>query len=120
MEQEPDKKMMLLQECYMDALGGMIVYAPLDMALMSIAASGKVDPLKIPILPSGFTISSDNSGGSMASENGGTILTLAFQILITDKNSKIKNVTENSVDSVSRLISKTVQRIKSLFNCPPE
>ncbi|KAJ4873172.1 Homeobox-leucine zipper protein HDG8 [Raphanus sativus] len=120
MEQEPDKKMMLLQECYMDALGGMIVYAPLDMALMSIAASGKVDPLKIPILPSGFTISSDNSGGSMASENGGTVLTLAFQILITDKNSKIKNVTENSVDSVSRLISKTVQRIKSLFNCPPE
>ncbi|KAG2273225.1 hypothetical protein Bca52824_067780 [Brassica carinata] len=114
MVQDPQKKMMVLQECYMDALGGMIVYSPLDMATMSIAASGKVDPLNIPILPSGFTISSDNS------QEGGTVLMLAFQILVSDGNSRTKNVSEDSVDRVSRLISKTVQSIKLLLNCPPE
>ena len=112
MVQEPHKKMMVLQECYMDALGGMIVYSPLDMATMSIAASGEVDPLNIPILPSGFTISSDN--------NRGTVLMLAFQILISDENSKTRNVSENTADKVSRLISQTVQSIKVMLNCPPE
>ncbi|WZZ31075.1 hypothetical protein YC2023_014476 [Brassica napus] len=112
MVQEPHKKMMVLQECYMDALGGMIVYSPLDMATMSIAASGEVDPLNIPILPSGFTISSDN--------NRGTVLMLAFQILISDENSKTRNVSENAADRVSRLISQTVQSIKVMLNCPPD
>ena len=112
MVQEPHKKMMVLQECYMDALGGMIVYSPLDMATMSIAASGEVDPLKIPILPSGFTISSDNSEG--------TLLMLAFQILNSDENSKTRSVSEIAVDRVSRLISQTVQSIKLMLNCPPE
>ncbi|CAN7121657.1 unnamed protein product [Brassica rapa subsp. narinosa] len=112
MVQEPHKTMMVLQECYMDALGGMIVYSPLDMATMSIAASGEVDPLNIPILPSGFTISSDN--------NRGTVLMLAFQILISDENSKTRNVSENTADKVSRLISQTVQSIKVMLNCPPE
>ncbi|KAF2549326.1 hypothetical protein F2Q70_00024075 [Brassica cretica] len=112
MVQEPHKKMMVLQECYMDALGGMIVYSPLDMATMSIAASGEVDPSKIPILPSGFTISSDNSEG--------TLLMLAFQILNSDENSKTRSVSEIAVDRVSRLISQTVQSIKLMLNCPPE
>ncbi|XP_048636223.1 homeobox-leucine zipper protein HDG8 isoform X1 [Brassica napus] len=112
MVQEPHKKMMVLQECYMDALGGMIVYSPLDMATMSIAASGEVDPLNIPILPSGFTISSDNSEG--------TLLMLAFQILNSDENSKTRSVSEIAVDRVSRLISQTVQNIKLMLNCPPE
>ena len=112
MVQEPHKTMMVLQECYMDALGGMIVYSPLDMATMSIAASGEVDPLNIPILPSGFTISSDN--------NRGTVLMLAFQIRISDENSKTRNVSENTADKVSRLISQTVQSIKVMLNCPPE
>ncbi|KAF8089857.1 hypothetical protein N665_0495s0006 [Sinapis alba] len=120
MVQAPQKKMMVLQECYMDSLGGMIVYSPLDMATMNIAASGEVDPLNIPILPSGFTISNDNSRGSMAAEDGGTVLMLAFQILVSDGNSRTKNVSENSVDRVSRLISRTVQNIKLLLNCPPE
>lgn len=88
------------------------MYSPLDMATMSIAASGEVDPLNIPILPSGFTISSDN--------NRGTVLMLAFQILISDENSKTRNVSENTADKVSRLISQTVQSIKVMLNCPPE
>ncbi|CAH8349141.1 unnamed protein product [Eruca vesicaria subsp. sativa] len=109
--------MMELQECYMDALGGMIVYAPLDMAAMSIAASGRVDPLEIPILPSGFTISSDAPG----TMDRGTLLTLAFQILLsTGQNSGGRMVSENSVMEVDMLISTVVQKIKALFNLPPE
>ncbi|CAH8294067.1 unnamed protein product [Eruca vesicaria subsp. sativa] len=120
MVQEPNKTMMMLQECYMDALGGMIVYAPLDMAAMSIAASGDVDPLEIPILPSGFTISSDGQG-SMGAEDGGTLLTLAFQILLsTGQNSGGRMVSENSVNEVDMVISTIVQNIKALFNLPPE
>ncbi|CAH8391353.1 unnamed protein product [Eruca vesicaria subsp. sativa] len=117
--QEPKNEMIMLQECYMDALGGMIVYTPLDMATMSIAASGEVDPSKIPILPSGFTISR-NSRGPMAGEDGGTLLTLTFQILLSADNSGSINVSENSVDLVSSLISRTAQNIKALFNLPPE
>ena len=109
---------MMLQECYMDALGGMIVYAPLDMASMSLATSGEVDPSKIPILSSGFTISNDGRR-SMVAEEGGTILTVVFQILVSEDR-RIRGLTEQSVDTVTSLISSTVRNIKLLLNCPLE
>ncbi|CAH2079755.1 unnamed protein product [Thlaspi arvense] len=49
----------MLQDCFIDAQGGVIAYAPLNVTAMNIAASGRVDPARIPILPSGFSISSD-------------------------------------------------------------
>lgn len=106
----------MLQDCYMDALGGMIVYAPMDLATMNIAVSGDADPSEIPILPSGFSISSD--GRRSTTEDGGTLLTLAFQILVSGKTTRSREVNERSVDTVSALISSTVQRIKGLLNCP--
>ncbi|CAF2086821.1 unnamed protein product [Brassica napus] len=118
MSQGPTRNMMMLQECYMDALGGMIVYAPLDMASMSLATSGEVDPLKIPILSSGFTISNDGRR-SMVAEEGGTILTVVFQILVSEDR-RIRGLTEQSVDTVTSLISSTVRNIKLLLNCPLE
>ncbi|KAH0937229.1 LOW QUALITY PROTEIN: hypothetical protein HID58_004690 [Brassica napus] len=105
MVQEPHKTMMVLQECYMDALGGMIVYSPLDMATMSIAASGEVDPLNIPILPQATTI-------------GELYSCWLFRFLSLMKITR--NVSENTADKVSRLISQTVQSIKVMLNCPPE
>ncbi|KAL0691942.1 hypothetical protein Bca4012_091622 [Brassica carinata] len=118
MSQGPKRNMMMLQECYMDALGGMIVYAPLDMASMSLATSGEVDPLKIPILSSGFTISNDGRR-SMVAEEGGTILTVVFQILVSE-DKRISGLNEQSVDTVTSLISSTVRNIKLLLNCPLE
>ncbi|KAF2544577.1 hypothetical protein F2Q68_00033262 [Brassica cretica] len=118
MSQGPKRNMMMLQECYMDALGGMIVYAPLDMASMSLATSGEVDPLKIPILSSGFTISNDGRR-SMVAEEGGTILTVVFQILVSE-DKRISGMNEQSVDTVTSLISSTVRNIKLLLNCPLE
>ncbi|CAH8294104.1 unnamed protein product [Eruca vesicaria subsp. sativa] len=110
----------VLQECYMDELGGMIVYAQVDMAAMSNVASGEVNPLAIPIQPSGFTISSDGRG-SMGAEAGGTLLTLAFQILLSaGVNSGGRMMSQNEVDTMNTLISTIVQNIKALFNLPPE
>ncbi|VYS56146.1 unnamed protein product [Arabidopsis thaliana] len=108
--------MLMLQDCYMDALGGMIVYAPMDMATMHFAVSGEVDPFHIPILPSGFVISSDGRRSTV--EDGGTLLTVAFQILVSGKANRSREVNEKSVDTVSALISSTIQRIKGLLNCP--
>ncbi|CAE5965958.1 unnamed protein product [Arabidopsis arenosa] len=107
---------LMLQDCYMDALGGMIVYAPMDMATMDFAVSDEVDPSHIPILPSGFIISSDGRRSTV--EDGGTLLTVAFQILVSGNAPRSREVNEKSVDTVSSLISSTVQRIKGLLNCP--
>lgn len=127
MEQDSDKDdMLMLQDCYMDALGGMLVYAPLDMATMKVAFAGQADPLEIPILPSGFTISSDGrrsmavteaEDGGGGGHDGGTLLTVVFQILVTGRT-RTSELNEKSVDTVSNLISSTVQRIKGLLNCP--
>ncbi|XP_010450732.1 PREDICTED: homeobox-leucine zipper protein HDG8-like [Camelina sativa] len=118
--QESDKDdMLMLQDCYMDALGGMLVYAPMDMATMDTTLSGAdVKISDIPILPSGFIISSDGRRSTV--EDGGTLLTLAFQILVSGKTSRSREVNERSVDRVSALISSTVQRIKGLLNCPDQ
>lgn len=119
MAQGPKKNMMMLQDCYMDALGGMIVYAPLDMASMSLAASGEVDPMNIAILASGFTISNDGRR-SMGAAEGGTILTVVFQILVSAEDNRTREVNEQSVGMVSGLISSTARNIKLLLNCPLE
>ncbi|KAJ4886266.1 Homeobox-leucine zipper protein HDG8 [Raphanus sativus] len=119
MAQGPKKNMMMLQDCYMDELGGMIVYAPLDMASMSLAASGEVDPMNIAILASGFTISNDGRR-SMGAAEGGTILTVVFQILVSAEDNRTREVNEQSVGMVSGLISSTARNIKLLLNCPLE
>lgn len=118
MTQNSDKNdMLMLQDCYMDALGGMLVYAPLDKATLNIAVAGQVNPCDIPILPSGFTISSDGRRSTEA-EDGGTLITAVFQILMSGPP-KVNELTEKSVDAVSTLVSRTIQNVKDLlFNSP--
>ncbi|XP_010485661.1 PREDICTED: homeobox-leucine zipper protein HDG8-like [Camelina sativa] len=120
MAQDSDKDdILMLQDCYMDALGGMLVYAPMDMATMDTTLSGAdVKISDIPILPSGFIISSDGRRSTV--EDGGTLLTLAFQILVSGNTNRAREVNEKSVNTVSTLISSTVQRIKGLLNCPDQ
>lgn len=117
--------LVMLQDCYMDELGGMIVYAPLDMSTMRIAVSGEVDPFNIPILPSGFTIASNGrrsmsapgaEDGGGHGRDGGTLLTVAFQILLSGVDPKGRELNEKSVDAVNGLISSTVQKIKVMLN----
>lgn len=121
--------MLILQESCVDLSGSLVVYCPVDLPAINIAMSGE-DPSYIPLLPSGFTISPDgrpspnpgdgastssNTHGSMAM-SGGSLITVAFQILVSSLPSAKLNL--ESVNTVNNLISTTVQQIKAALNCP--
>lgn len=115
-------EMMILQDGFIDALGGMVVYAPLDLQTAYTAISGTTDPSGIAILPSGFTISGVNRTSAEASadpdrDNGSTLLTVAFQILVSGTSYTRDLNLEESAATVNTLISSTVQRIKQMLNC---
>ncbi|KAF5954792.1 hypothetical protein HYC85_007648 [Camellia sinensis] len=121
--------MLVVQETCIDPLGTIVAYAPIDLKCLDMAASG-VDSSNIPILPSGIIISSDGhpilvtrDGASTSSATttatggvGGSILTVAFQILACEASSS-KKLNMEFVSSINALINSTVQNIKSAFNC---
>ncbi|KAJ8465315.1 hypothetical protein OPV22_027867 [Ensete ventricosum] len=114
--------MLILQECCTDAYGSVVVYSPVDLPAINIVMSGE-DPSYIPILPSGFAILPDGraAAGASSSSNpmvgsSGSLLTVAFQILMSSLPSAKLNL--ESVMTVNNLIGTTVQQIKSALNCP--
>lgn len=122
--------MLILQESCIDSSGSLVVYCPVDLPSINIAMSGE-DPSYIPLVPSGFTISPDgqnDQGGDGAStssntsrsnmglRSGGSLVTVAFQILVSSLPSAKLNM--ESVATVNNLISTTVQQIKAALNCP--
>lgn len=115
--------MLILQESCTDPLGSLVIYAPVDMPAMNVAVSGQ-DSSEIPILPSGFVISGDGrahlgGGASTSATSGrpsGSLLTVAFQILVSSVSSS-RQLNVESVATVNTLISATVQRIKAALNC---
>ncbi|XP_059453579.1 homeobox-leucine zipper protein HDG11-like [Corylus avellana] len=118
--------MLILQESCIDSSGALVVYCPVDLPAINIAMSGE-DPSYIPLLPSGFTISPDgrhdqgdgastsSSSGNMG-RSGGSLITVAFQILVSSLPSAKLNL--ESVTTVNNLIGTTVQQIKAALNCP--
>ncbi|KAG9457672.1 hypothetical protein H6P81_002180 [Aristolochia fimbriata] len=119
--------MLILQESCIDTSGSLVVYAPVDLPAINIAMSGE-DPSYIPLLPSGFTISPDGrldpTGGASSSSSSilgsgarssGSLITVAFQILVSSLPSAKLNL--ESVTTVNNLISTTVQQIKAALNC---
>lgn len=113
---------MIIQDSFIDALGGMVVYAPMDLNTAYSAVSGQVDPAGISILPSGFIISRDGRPSAAAELDGGrdhctTLLTVAFQILVSGLTYADELNMEESTATVNTLISSTVQRIKAMLNC---
>lgn len=115
--------MMIIQDSFIDALGGMMVYAPVDLNAAYAAISGQVDPAGIPILPSGFIISRDNRPSTAEPVEGGpdkssTLLTVAFQILVSGPTTHSGELNlETSTATVNTLISSTIQRVKAMLNC---
>ncbi|TKY44894.1 Homeobox-leucine zipper protein HDG11 [Spatholobus suberectus] len=120
--------MLILQESCVDSSGSLVVYCPVDLPAINIAMSGE-DPSYIPLLPSGFTISPDgqpdpDGGGASTSTStsrimggsGGSLITVAFQILVSSLPSAKLNM--ESVTTVNSLIGNTVQQIKAALNCP--
>ncbi|KAJ8752539.1 hypothetical protein K2173_004827 [Erythroxylum novogranatense] len=119
--------MVILQESCIDSSGSIVVYCPVDLPAINIAMSGE-DPSLVPLLPSGFAILPDGhldqgDGASTSSSaqgnmgrSGGSLVTVAFQILVSSLPSAKLNM--ESVTTVNNLISVTVQQIKAALNCP--
>ncbi|XP_030461287.1 homeobox-leucine zipper protein ROC8-like [Syzygium oleosum] len=117
------ENMLMLQESCIDPLTCMVVYAPIDSTAITITLSGE-DTSTVQILPSGFTISSDGranpgsrpSTSTSPSKPAGTLLTVAFQILVSSSSGP-EQLNVESVATVNTLISATVQKIKAALNC---
>nr|CAB45018.1 homeodomain GLABRA2 like 1 protein [Arabidopsis thaliana] len=120
--------MLILQETSIDAAGAVVVYAPVDIPAMQAVMNGG-DSAYVALLPSGFAIlpngqagtqrcaaeerNSIGNGGCM--EEGGSLLTVAFQILVNSLPTA--KLTVESVETVNNLISCTVQKIKAALHC---
>uniref|UniRef100_A0A0D9XFV4 Homeobox domain-containing protein n=1 Tax=Leersia perrieri TaxID=77586 RepID=A0A0D9XFV4_9ORYZ len=123
--------MLILQETCTDSSGCLVVYAPVDVQSMHVVMNGG-DSAYVSLLPSGFAILPDGhndgtlpspadvgsaSPNSAAAANGGgsnntgSLVTVAFQILVN--NLPTAKLTVESVDTVSNLLSCTIQKIKS-------
>ncbi|KAJ6971246.1 homeobox-leucine zipper protein ANTHOCYANINLESS 2-like [Populus alba x Populus x berolinensis] len=120
--------MLILQETWNDASGSLVVYAPVDVQSVSVVMNGG-DSTYVALLPSGFVILPGNSfsngepnncNGNPAKRDcdgnsgGGSFLTVGFQILASNLPSA--KLTVESIKTVHKLISCTMQRIKTAFN----
>ncbi|XP_027159776.1 homeobox-leucine zipper protein MERISTEM L1-like [Coffea eugenioides] len=112
--------MLILQESSTDSTGSYVIYAPVDIVAMNVVLSGG-DPDYVALLPSGFAILPDGpmnqGGGAGISEvgSGGTLLTVAFQILVDSVPTA--KLSLGSVATVNSLIKCTVERIKAALSC---
>ncbi|KAK9273560.1 hypothetical protein L1049_018370 [Liquidambar formosana] len=112
--------MLILQETCIDAAGSLVVYAPVDIPAMHVVMNGG-DSAYVALLPSGFAIVPDGPGSRGPSSNGGpervggSLLTVAFQILVNSLPTA--KLTVESVETVNNLISCTVQKIKAALQC---
>ncbi|KAI3449166.1 hypothetical protein Pfo_005831 [Paulownia fortunei] len=118
--------MLILQETCIDAAGSLVVYAPVDIPAMHVVMNGG-DSAYVALLPSGFAIVPDGPGscgttGDGPTSNGGpahrvsgSLLTVAFQILVNSLPTA--KLTVESVETVNNLISCTVQKIKAALQC---
>lgn len=115
--------MWALQDSYTNAYESMVVYAPVDTNGMQSVITG-CDSSSLAILPSGFSILPDGhesrplvitSRQEEKSTEGGSLLTIAFQVLTN--TSPTAKLTMESVDSISTLISCTLKNIKTSLQC---
>ncbi|XP_020210648.1 homeobox-leucine zipper protein MERISTEM L1 [Cajanus cajan] len=106
--------MIILQECWSDAAGSYVVYAPVDIVAMNLVLGGG-NPDYVALLPSGFAVLPDGSGMKngpgpiIETGSGGCLLTVAFQILVD--SAPTAKLSIGSVTTVSNLIKCTVDRI---------
>ncbi|KAI3938946.1 hypothetical protein MKW92_034837 [Papaver armeniacum] len=114
---------LILQESCTDPSGSMVVYSPVELPSVNIAMGGE-DPSFVPLLPSGFIVCPDgrtDQGGASTSSNiqgssgTGSLVTVAFQILVS--NLPTAKLNFESIATVSNLISTTVHQIKTALNC---
>lgn len=133
--------MLILQDCCTDKSCSLVIYAPVDVGAMGTVLNGG-DPDVVLLLPSGFAILPDgnpaasssssqhhslfnnktvtpspnsNNSTNMTSTSSGSLLTVAFQILVD--HVPTAKLSLESVATVNNLISSTVIRIKGALSC---
>ncbi|XP_022952948.1 homeobox-leucine zipper protein HDG2-like [Cucurbita moschata] len=113
--------MLILQESSTDETASFVVYAPVDIVAINVVLNGG-DPDYVALLPSGFAILPDGSTTSDGGANGvaehgsgGSLLTVAFQILVDSVPTA--KLSLGSVATVNNLIACTVERIKASLSC---
>lgn len=108
--------MLILQESSTDSTASFVIYAPVDIVAMNVVLNGG-DPDYVALLPSGFAILPDGAEGvaEAASGGGGSLLTVAFQILVDSVPTA--KLSLGSVATVNNLIACTVERIKAALSC---
>ncbi|PWZ33396.1 Homeobox-leucine zipper protein ROC4 [Zea mays] len=107
--------MLILQETCTDASGSMVVYAPVDIPAMQLVMNGG-DSTYVALLPSGFAILPDGPSSVGAEhKTGGSLLTVAFQILVNSQPTA--KLTVESVETVNNLIFCTIKKIKTALQC---
>ncbi|XP_066348140.1 homeobox-leucine zipper protein ROC5-like isoform X2 [Miscanthus floridulus] len=108
---------LILQETCTDRSGAMVVYAPVDFPAMQLVIGGG-DSTNVALLPSGFVILPDGSSSSargVGHKTCGSLLTVAFQILVNSQPTA--KLTVESVDTVYNLISCTIEKIRVALHC---
>ncbi|KAI9159605.1 hypothetical protein LWI28_000093 [Acer negundo] len=116
-----DDPIILLQETQNDVSGSLVVYTPLDLHSVNMVMGG-ADSSMVVVLPSGFAIHPDghtchgptsnyNEESNFNETAGGCLLTVGFQILIN--NQPNNNISVESVETVSKLITCTIQKINT-------
>ncbi|KAA0040254.1 homeobox-leucine zipper protein HDG2 [Cucumis melo var. makuwa] len=113
--------MLILQESSTDQTASFVIYAPVDIVSINVVLNGG-DPDYVALLPSGFAILPDGSTASSGGANGagehgsgGSLLTVAFQILVDSVPTA--KLSLGSVATVNNLIACTVERIKASLSC---
>ncbi|PQQ10948.1 putative homeobox protein [Prunus yedoensis var. nudiflora] len=105
--------MLILQESCTDQTASFVIYAPVDIVSMNVVLNGS-DPDYVALLPLGFAIL-PNGGGMEDSGSGGSLLTVAFQILVD--SAPTAKLSLGLVATVNNLIACTVERIKATLSC---
>ncbi|GKV13310.1 hypothetical protein SLEP1_g24338 [Rubroshorea leprosula] len=112
--------MLILQESCTDPTASFVIYAPVDIVAMNVVLNGG-DPDYVALLPSGFAILPDGTNAALAAgigdtaSSGGSLLTVAFQILVD--SAPTAKLSLGSVATVNNLIACTVERIKASLSC---
>ncbi|XP_068336293.1 homeobox-leucine zipper protein HDG2-like isoform X2 [Pyrus communis] len=106
--------MLILQESSSDPTASFVIYAPVDIVSMNVVLNGS-DPDYVALLPSGFAILPDGAGIGDSGSGGGSLLTVAFQILVDSVPTA--KLSLGSVATVNNLIACTVERIKAALSC---
>lgn len=105
--------MFILQESCADSTGSYVIYAPLSFDNLDVILNGG-DPDYVALLPAGFAIHPDGPGQNVAEilevGSGGSLLTIAFQVLV---DSPTEKVPPRMMSTVASLIKLTANRIKS-------